>query len=217
MRFQAPSSEHVQVKQVVVSCAGVAVRGIFVPPFEVHRGHVVTVRLPIADNRICDDFAQGLVGLPPMERIRVFEQVFVAKLPIERRQTRWLWSRESPISYLEHTFNLQKETARGIIERQHLTRFRDFRLLPHGPRMLLALEGAFHAANACVFRSDGLDPENLARAYAYVSSRLRHGASAIELSTPYYIGADLLRVYKWSAHPEASCVDAMHEMVPGGS
>ena len=94
---QLRSSEQVQMrseseKKVVLSCAGVAVRGVMVPSFEVHRGHIVTVRLPIADDRIGDDLAQLLVGVPPMESIGVFEKVVVAKLPIERRQ-RMLMSR----------------------------------------------------------------------------------------------------------------------------
>lgn len=191
--------------KVVMRCAGITISGHYVPPFELCSGGVVCIHVVCSDPTLHEELNRVFSGEERVPEIALSTKIMAARPAVDRRRSWWTLTRETPNDYLVKTFGLSRDTATEILRRRSLARFTDFGVLARGPRVLLAIEGAFAAAQACVFSCDGLDPENRALAYALVGQHIRHGGCALELSIPFKIGDS--EIDQWECHKDAQCIE----------
>ncbi len=167
-------------KREIIKCEGTIIDTMYVPPFRLCEGEIVSFQLPR----------------------------YVARSPTNRRRSWWSWSRDSPQQYLIREFGLSSSLASQIVRNLSLTRFRNFGLLPQGPRTLLAVAGALSVGlPGCVFTSDGLDVPNRTLVYEYVRTKSEEGKCSIELSFPFV--SDTYRDSNqnhWHCHPHATSI-----------
>jgi hypothetical protein len=138
---------------VLVSCRGVQVGSIYVPPFELHAGELLCLHLPgppSGDDKLVD----VLAGAQPIPEIRFSAHVELAHIPPARRGLLGLFGRRRALNWFRRTTGTSRAEALAVMQRLGIDSDRhvDVGALAMNPRTLLALETAFaRGAEVVVF------------------------------------------------------------------
>jgi hypothetical protein len=169
---------------VRISCDGVIIASLSLPPFQLKLGEVLCLHLPSpALSKEETHLINALTGKRLVLGLHLFGRVCFAAPPT-RRGIFGLFRSLHPIDWLRHSGGLLRAEAEAIIERLGLKPEWRLSQLPATPRTLLGLEAAWaQGAEVVVFSTTGLDPTGVLAVFEAVASRLDRCA-AISLSYP---------------------------------
>jgi hypothetical protein len=196
---------------VRLSCQGVTVGRINLPPFELRIGELVCLHMPcLAYSEEEKQIVQVLTGDRTVSGLRLFGRILPAFAPVFRAGFLDFWFHPSAMTWLRQTAGITREEAEAILIRLGI--HPDLRLcyLSGNPKALLGLEAAWaRGAEGIVFTTVGCNRQTL---YAAVAAQLQH-CPALHLSYAYITN----RRQERYCFPGASCIELTWESQPVGS
>jgi hypothetical protein len=193
---------------VRLSCDGVAVGGLTIPPFQLRGGEVACLHLPVLSWQEEAQLVQALTGEHPVSGIHRFGRVCWARPA--RNMRRGLFGLFRPgraVDWLRRSAGVSRAEAEAVVERLGLRREWRVCQLAGNPRLLLGLEAAWaRGADVVVFSTVGCDPAGVRAAFEAVARRGDRGA-AVYLSYLYSTQGRMER----SCPPGAKCIEVVQQ------
>jgi hypothetical protein len=189
---------------VHLSCEGIEVGCLWIPPFVVKQGDWLCLHLPAYSREAREPILQVLTGQRPVPGLHLFGRVAWAR-PATRAKKglAGVLGERKVVDWLNYTGGISWAEAGAIVERLGLCP--DWRVsrLPGTPKTLLGLEAAWaRGADVVVFETAGLDPVGRQRVQEAISSRLDRCA-ALHLSYTNHQNGRMER----DCFPGETCID----------
>jgi hypothetical protein len=196
---------------VRVSCTGIQVASVSIPPFELRTGEMVCLHLPAPQNSRADEYLiQLLTGARKTAGLQLLGRVVRAEPARHATGLRNLFRRQRVADWLGQFGESTPAEVLAILDRLGIRADTSVAQLPLTPCILLGLEAAWlRRAEVLVYSTAGLDPLGRAAVFQAVSAHLPECA-ALHLS---YALRDGNRI----CPPGALCLDIALEAVAGAS
>lgn len=199
------------MKPVRLSCRGIVVEGIWLPPFQLHVGQWVCLHMPCrAFSKQEQQLLEVLTGEHPVSGLSLSGRVYEASPPTSRSGLLGTLFQARVVDWLRRSAGISLGEARAILTRLHLPLGCRVGQVPWTPKTLLGLEAAWaRGADVIVFRTAGLDPLGRQAVFDAVSSRLVQGA-ALHISYPFWSNGRSER----TCSPGGSCIELRSDANP---
>jgi hypothetical protein len=194
---------------IPVSCEGVSIASLAIPPFRLQTGTLVCLHMPgPACSEEEEQVIQALTGKRQVPGLYLFGRVAWARPARPLRVGLFgLFSQDRSDDWLVRAAGVSRAEAGAVLARLGLRPTWAIRHLPLTPTTLLGLEAAWAGgAEALVFLTAGLDPSGREAVYQSVAARLGQCA-AIHLSYPFLQNGQKQR----SCLPTAHCIEVKRQ------
>jgi|SRR5579885_3143271 len=191
---------------LLLSCEGVAVGGLTLPPFRLRAGESVCLHVPgPAHGEEEEQLLRVLTGGEKVPGVEVLGRVEYAAPATGRPGLLGLFRQPYPADWLRRTAGISPGDAQRVVARLGLKPEWRVCNFSANPRALLGLEAAWaRGAEAVIFSCVGLDPLGRQAMFGAVRSRLERWA-ALYLSYPYLTQGH----YERDHLPGASCLEVV--------
>jgi hypothetical protein len=166
-----------------IACDGLTVGRLFLPPFQLHVGEYVCLRLPVEadftkEKRLLVEY---LTGARRASALSLFGVVQLVEPPVPRRGFLGLLRNPRMEAWLVRR-GLSLEEARDIARRHGIPVHQRIGATGWNERTLVALEAALALpGDVLVFELAGNDPQGVERAHQIVASRM-NGRAIVEVT-----------------------------------
>jgi hypothetical protein len=192
------------MQRVLISCTGVAVDSLWIPPFQLKVGELVCLHLPTpVVAREEEGLIQALSGKRPVPGLHLAGRVEHAFPPRSSGGLFHFFRPRHPVNWLRHSGGVSRSEAEGIVARLGLRPEWRLDQLARNPKTLLGLEAAWaRGAEGVVFTTVACDPSGVRAVCEAVSARLGRCA-AIHLSHAFLQSGQIKR----DCFPGGSCLE----------